>query len=141
MFREFRDRTAERLLDEANVICGRFDIVQSGGPGYRLNPWLTIKTVDGREVETTAGTRTLDDPNDCPDGTVDTANDRQAWILSELQKGGEIRVAIVAARFHCSPATAKRDLAELRKQNVIRFDGPSKTGSYRLVRCLAKSSH
>jgi CheY-like chemotaxis protein len=162
MIRDFRNRSADRLLEEANVTCGRFDIIQSGGPGYRLNPQVKIRiaTAAGEPVnvgydpanDTDDPINAVDDPanvrhdpaNDTDDPANrlgDTANDpvnepaneRQRWILGELKKGAEIRVATVSARCGCSAATAKRDLAQLRKRQLIRFDGPSKTGSYRLV--------
>lgn len=119
--RDFRDRTTERLLEDANVKCGRFDIVQSGGPGYRFNPWIKLRepgeaVVVGEEVLETDG-----------------LSDRQQSILSALENGAEIRVATVVELLGCSPTTAKRDLATLRKRKLIRFDGPAKTGCYRLV--------
>ena len=120
--RDFRDRTTERLLEEANVMCGRFDIVQSGGPGYRFNPWIKVRAPG----EIGAG-------EDNPVHETDDLTDRQRSILSALEKGAEIRLATVVEQFGCSPTTAKRDLAELRKRKLIRFDGPAKTGCYRLA--------
>ncbi len=37
----FRGRVSEAFDKEANISCDRFDIVQSGGPGYRLKEWIT----------------------------------------------------------------------------------------------------
>ncbi|MAD80518.1 MAG: hypothetical protein CMJ50_06705 [Planctomycetaceae bacterium] len=173
MIRDFRNRSTDLLLEHARVTCGRFDIIQSGGPGYRLNPQVKIRTataerlaagdtdepvnsgndpandtddpandpvnaVDDPAKVSHDPTNDTDDPvnrlgDPANDPVNDPANERQRWILGELKKGAEIRVATVSARCGCSAATAKRDLAQLRKRQLIRFDGPSKTGSYRLV--------
>jgi len=139
MIRDFRNRSADLLLEHARVTCGRFDIIQSGGPGYRLNPQVKIRI--GTAAQRLAAGNT-DEPANVGDDDLakavnGSANERQRWILEELQKGAEIRVATVAARCSCSPVTAKRDLAQLRKRELIRFEGPSKTGCYRLVeRCV-----
>jgi hypothetical protein len=136
--RDFRDRCSERLLDEANILCGRFDIIQSGGPGYRYNPWIKVRLASETDTGQPDPDRGVDEPADAagepanePDGEL--LNDRQRSILRDLKQGLEVRVTTVAARHRCSAATAKRDLAELRIRNLIRFEGPSKTGSYRLV--------
>lgn len=64
---------------------------------------------------------------------TDDLTNRQRSILAALEKGDEIRVATVVELLGCSPTTAKRDLAPLRKRKLIRFDGPAKTGCYKLV--------
>jgi DNA-binding response OmpR family regulator len=140
--RDFRDRCSERLLDEANILCGRFDIIQSGGPGYRYNPWIKVRLASeidtgrpdpesGADEPANAAGEPANEPVSEPD--AEPLNDRQRSILRDLTKGLEVRVTTVATRHRCSAATAKRDLAELRTRNLIRFEGPSKTGSYRLV--------
>jgi CheY-like chemotaxis protein len=133
--RDFRNRTEERLLEEANITCHRFDIIRSGGPGYRLNPKIKIHVAGQPSIESSPKSQVA---HEHVVSVEDSENDRQRWILKELEKGTEIRAATVALRCGCSPATAKRELAKLRKQSLIRFDGPSKTGSYRLAKRQCK---
>jgi len=92
-----------------------------GGPGYRFDPWIKVRGLDDAVAR---------DDEPVLD-TDDDLTDRQRSILSALEKGAEIRVATVVERFGCSATIAKRDLAELRKRKLTRFDGPAKTGVMR----------
>jgi len=60
-------------------------------------------------------------------------NQRQEWILKELENGTEVRIGAIVAHFKCSAATAKRDLAALRSRELIVFEGTARTGCYRLA--------
>ncbi len=100
MIRDFRNRSADLLLEHARVTCGRFDIIQSGGPGYRLNPQVKIKT--GGHIGVPSGGSGTDDPvSTANDFSAPPANERQQWILNELKKSAEIRVTTVASRCKC----------------------------------------
>ncbi|MEW6489871.1 MAG: ATP-binding protein [Thermodesulfobacteriota bacterium] len=61
-------------------------------------------------------------------------NERQLWVLRELASGRTVRGSMVAKRFGCSSATARRDLAALSRSGVIEFAGAPKTGTYKLKR-------
>lgn len=39
--RDFRKNVAEILLEQRGLVCGPQDVIRSGGPGYRLNEWIT----------------------------------------------------------------------------------------------------
>jgi len=134
--RDFRDKAIEILLKEAGVICKRQDIVRSGSQGYRFNDWITIRTEETprpSEGNSDGPANESAGHSDAPEnGLTNAENGRQRWILEQLDKGTEIRCSTVADQFQCSPTTVKRDLARLRKRGLIRFDGPTKTGFYRL---------
>ena len=54
-------------------------------------------------------------------------------ILSLLREAGCRRSIDIATELGCSLKTVKRELDELRLAGQIKFVGPSKTGTYRLV--------
>jgi ATP-dependent DNA helicase RecG len=79
-------------------------------------------------------------PNVIDEGSMSTnvpvnvpVNERQRWILDQLQHGQALRADAIAAHFGVAEKTAKRDLAALKAHALIQFVGPPKTGSYRLV--------
>ena len=59
-------------------------------------------------------------------------NARQQWFLDQLRKGIHCGPADIAAKWDVVLKTAKRDIADLRKKDLIIFVGPPKTGSYQL---------
>mgnify|MGYP000389123691 CR=1 FL=1 len=98
-----------------------------GGRGYRLTDKITVKEgVDpvNDRVQVPA------DPQNDPDG--DPLNERQEWIVEQLQGSAELRIGQVVDQWKCSKTTAKRDLTGLREQGLIEFEGAARTGSWRL---------
>lgn len=59
-------------------------------------------------------------------------NERQKWFLTQLRQRFPVKAENIMQRWGVSLATVKRDLAELRKLELIEFTGSAKTGSYRL---------
>jgi predicted HTH transcriptional regulator len=59
-------------------------------------------------------------------------NERQQWFLAQLTQGIHCGPADIAARWDVVLKTAKRDIADLQKKDLIIFVGPAKTGSYHL---------
>lgn len=134
--RVLRKRIAKALREQLNVECRDQDVIQSGGSGYRLNPWIEVRQ-GGKP-----GSSSDHDPGDnsgvIPDDPGDTSddpgvNERQRWILEQLRAGVELRRGDVERRFKCSPKTAKRDLAELRERSLTEFVPKPAPGHYRLV--------
>ena len=121
--RDFRRHVIEVLRDEANIACGLRDVIQSGGRGYRLTRKITVLDAD--------------DPQNEPvhervhDLVHDGLNERQEWIIEQLQAGRELRLQHGVERFGCSSSTAKRDLVALRQRGLIAFDGAPRTGVWR----------
>jgi hypothetical protein len=73
------------------------------------------------------GRNVPNDPDDVPN-----LNARQQWVMTQGEKGTEVRASIVVKQFGCSQKTAKRDLADLREERLLRFVGATRTGHYRL---------
>ena len=59
-------------------------------------------------------------------------NERQRWFLQQLQLGHRVSPDEIAQYWKKSVATVERDIAGLRKQNLIEFVGAPKTGHYRI---------
>lgn len=149
--RDFRNGVTERLRDEANILCDRQDVIQSGGRGYRLADWIEV--VDrragssagssrghaGSREGSSVGSRGHDPANDparsgndpaaAPD---DPLSDRQHWVLDQLRKGVELQRDAFQKQFGIAPKTAKRDLTDLRRRGLIEFVRTPRPGHYRL---------
>ena len=146
--REFRKKTADLLLEEANVQCGPRDIIQSGGRGYRFTEKITVRDADDPVNGAGDPANDPDDRvNDPVNGRHDPVNgpvgdpvsdgdfsERQQWALGQMRAGNPVRVGDIADEHKCSKVTAKRDLTDLRQRGLIEFEGPPKTGHWRLVR-------
>lgn len=61
-------------------------------------------------------------------------NERQRWFLQAIIDGNRVRSGAIVREFGVSQITAYRDLTDLRHRGLVRFEGPTKTGSYVLVR-------
>ncbi|RLG29249.1 hypothetical protein DRO03_07690, partial [Methanosarcinales archaeon] len=59
-------------------------------------------------------------------------NERQQWFLNQLGARKSVRGADLAHHWNVTEKTAKRDIADLKKQGIIEFTGSPKTGKYRL---------
>ena len=59
-------------------------------------------------------------------------NERQQWFLNKLWAGKKIKTSDLATRWNVAEKTAKRAISELKRQKIIEFVGPPKTGRYRL---------
>ena len=59
-------------------------------------------------------------------------NERPRWLIDQLANGGRPKAGDVAAHFGVTEKTARRDIADLKKQGLIEFVGAPKTGFYRL---------
>jgi len=68
----------------------------------------------------------LDGPLNVP------VNDRQKWFIQQI--GNNIRVSSsdIASHWDVSQKTAKRDIADLKRKELIEFSGAPKNGYYRL---------
>ena len=116
--RDFRKSVAEILLEQLGLECGSQDIIRSGGPGYRLNEWISIgDAVSGNGDEVVTG---------------DSEAGRRERILAQLRKGEKLRAPAIAARMGCCAKTVRRELDDLRTEGQVEFVGPSKSGYYRL---------
>lgn len=136
---EFRKKVIQRLLDEANITCGRTDIINSGGSGYRLQEWITVEYGNPSSVPTGAGAAALEGAVFCDDSRTDSnhepsngLNERQSWAMSQLKKERQLQIRQVIDRFGCTSATAKRDLNSPKIAGLVRFVGSARAGHYQL---------
>lgn len=67
-------------------------------------------------------------------GTERSLNERQQWMLTVLTEGRRVSAEDVAERFQITERTARRDIADLRRRELIAFVGSPKTGHYELAR-------
>ncbi|MFN9988241.1 MAG: hypothetical protein ACK52S_22025, partial [Pirellula sp.] len=117
--RAFRDSVVDLLESELGIVCGRQDVISSGGRGYRFAEWITIR--DTRKADS--------DPTEIED----TPASRRQRIMELLGDGGKLRSTCIATHLGCSLKTVKRELETLRLAGKIEFIGPNKTGTYQLV--------
>jgi len=154
--RTIRESIRARLLERLNLVCGRNDvIVNDGFHGYCLNKWITVRYAmddaagpasnaarpdrhDGRErvtepVREPVGARV--EPTDEPvsEPVNEPLTQRQERILRVLGSGDSMRVPAIANRTRASPATVKRELALLKGRGIVAFEGPPRSGRYRLT--------
>jgi CheY-like chemotaxis protein len=120
--RDFRENVTRLLQEQCGLLCQSQDIIRSGGPGYRLHEWISVRNFTDAKTE---------QPVPAATGVADAAvNERQQWIITELNRGRKLRTPDIATELRCSPRTIKRELDVLRSEGLIEFVGPSKTGHY-----------
>jgi len=59
-------------------------------------------------------------------------NERQKWFMEQLSAGMSVKASDIEVRWDVVEKTAKRDIAALRKIELIEFVGAPKTGRYQL---------
>lgn len=138
---DLRDDIIERLRAQKSIICGKMDVILSGGPGYRLSDHVTVQFVDPPSIidftdisaQGVASHVLNEGVLDVADVRDADASDRRRWILSELSAGRRLKASEIAGYFECSLKTAQRDLAYLKNEGRILFVGYNRTGYYRLT--------
>lgn len=113
----FCDNASDRLAEARCLECGRYDIIASKG-GYHFTEWMDVRL---------AGEPTPPKPEPPPSKTPAKVasgprlNDRQKWILEQIDKGVQISQKDVIAHFRRdkNASTIKRDLKQLRDNGRI----------------------
>ncbi len=59
-------------------------------------------------------------------------NERQRWFIEQLNAGRNVKAVDIEEQWGVVEKTAKRDIAALKKKDVIEFIGAPKTGRYQL---------
>lgn len=143
-----RERIGERMAARG-FKCNKNDVIVSGGPGYRLNPWVEVEERDGDIAGTFAGT--CRDTNMSEQGHVPAnvpassanappksgnvpLNDRQHWALDQLRQTAQLRREQIEDQFGVGEKTAKRDLSDLAKRGLVEYVRTPKPGCYRLAK-------
>ena len=60
-------------------------------------------------------------------------NKRQQWFLEQLKQDIRCRPADIATNWGVVEKTAKRDISDLQKKGLVKFEGAPKTGAYLLI--------
>jgi hypothetical protein len=137
LIRDLRDRISGALQREADIQCGRYDVILSRGRGYRFADCVTVhdgeqpNAKQSTDIDVECDVRNVrnDDVRNVPD---DVAEARRAWIVQRLEEGHQLQAPAVVKQFGCSVKTAQRDLAALKEEGKIEFVGATRTGCYRL---------
>ncbi|MCL2648725.1 MAG: response regulator [Phycisphaerales bacterium] len=149
--RDFRTNVTTLMQDELDVTVGRQDVIRSGGQGYRLADWIETKTAGENEnavapqknlqchLQCHADRGTVNIHHGTANGPVNgTVNDddgtanRRGQIIEQIRLGTNTKAPAIANAIGCSLRTVKRDIEALKAEGAIIFDGPAKTGRYRL---------
>lgn len=110
--------------------------------GYPEPEWQElgncVRVIFRPHPELAPGDRVNDRVNDTvSDSLSDTVsrlglNERQLWFVRQLQAGRGINAEDIVAQWGIGIATARRDVASLKKHDLIEFIGAAKTGRYQL---------
>jgi len=129
--KDFRDRCTQ-LLREEGLDCGKQDIIATGGGGYRFTSWMEVELADSTsgEVDATANetgrlkNETVHETGNEPEAQNETANEtanethetafepqnnRQEWILEQLERGEKLRIADIIRGTKKHRSTVNRD--------------------------------
>ncbi|MBM4019385.1 MAG: response regulator [Planctomycetes bacterium] len=151
--RTLRQNITARLREHLNVICGRDDVIANDGlHGYRLREWIIVLDAtddftgstsgagpaarrDAREpVSGPVGARVTDPVGERVSGPVsEPVTERQRQVLDVLASGDGLRVPAIAAKMKAAPGTVKRELTHLKGRGLVAFEGPPRSGRYRLT--------
>lgn len=115
----FCDNASQRLAQYRNLDCGRYDIIARGGGGYHFTEWMDVK-IAGQSEPQKAAPAPAAKRADTASGLV--LNDRQKWILEQIDNGRHISQKDVIAHFRRekNASTIKRDLKQLRDSGHIK---------------------
>lgn len=141
-----RNRTIAKVLRQLSLMeewgSGYHRIVTAcTGDGYPLPEWEEIgpvlRVIFASHPQTTnlsVNQAKEDVPVNVPANVPVNVpvNERQQWFLDQLRQGIQYGPADIAAKWDVVLKTAKRDIADLRKKDLIIFVGPPKTGVYKL---------
>ena len=118
------------LRSRPSVVCGRKDLILSGGPGYRFAESVTVRYANASAITDIADIDESEDVPNVPDSDVrnafdvpDNAAARREWIIQQLAEGVELKAPNVADQFKCSVKTAQRDLTALKDEGKIEYVG------------------
>lgn len=138
---DLRVRVCNVMLERANVVVGREDVITNKGAGYHLAEWLTVEdgvptaksiteTSRGHDVGTLAAPRGDANPKAVTPAGGEPLTDRQHWILGQLRDGVKLTRAMVQAQFGIREKQAKRALADLSNRSLTDFIRKPRPGYY-----------
>jgi DNA-binding response OmpR family regulator len=121
-----RSNIAQRLRRDLGIDVPSDAVIDHSDQGYFLREWIVVR--DGTErCDSKASDASFVDVQQSP------WNERQAWVLSELQRGARVERAMIQKRFQVTSKTAQRDLTGLSLSGCIEFVRKGRTGYYRAI--------
>jgi FixJ family two-component response regulator len=151
--RTLRQNIAARLRERLNLVCDRDDVITNDGlHGYCLREWIIVReAADDVTGSTSCATHApqrdrhalvsepvgarVTDPVGEPvsDPVNEPVTERQRQVLDALASGESLRVPAIASKLKASPGTVKRELTHLKGRGLVAFEGPPRSGRYRLT--------
>ncbi len=140
--RWLRGSIAQRLAEELGVLFNQNDvIVNDRRHGYCLAEWITTRHVTAEETgssgsghaKTGAPHEADTDRGELVEADTDPISARRHRVLTVLGEDGHLRAPDIAKRLNVSLPTAKRDLATLKREGIVAFEGSARNGHYRVV--------
>ena len=102
---------------ECGLECKRYDVLDSRSGGYHFTRWLSVQVVGEWAVELG-----LVAEEDVIEEQAPRVNERQQWVLDQIDVGRKLKQKDVLAHFDrdCNASTVKRDLKGLREAGLIK---------------------
>jgi CheY-like chemotaxis protein len=130
--RVLRRNITTRLRKHLNIDVHPEDVIGHDEQGYYLQDSIVVRDAGDCVGDVPAA------PADAPGhGAGDAApadlNERQQWVLRELQRGTQVQRAMLERKFDVADKTAKRDLADLTRRGAVEFAREGREGYYRMV--------
>ncbi len=147
--RALRKNITKRLRKHRNIDCRSEDVICHDEQGYHLHEGITVRDAgdastagDVPAIVPSSSTANREDVPaaecDVPahgvgDAALSGLNDRQQWVLRELQRGTRVQRAMLEQRFDVADKTAKRDLTDLTSRGAVEFVRVGRGGYYRMA--------
>ena len=145
-----RRNVVSRLQRHLGLTCRPDDVIRNDEQGYSLRDWIVLGSPNDASDEFTRDCgRDTAPQHQCLDwpaavtandtGDIDHAtgeprnaplNERQQWVLRELDRGVRLCRRMLEKQFGIHARTAKRDLSDLAERGLVRFVRVGKAGYY-----------
>lgn len=126
---DMRVRICNTMLEKANVVVGREDVIANKNRGYHLAAWLEIENHDGAAPAGAPANTPQQVDAAVTDGD-EPLTDRQHWILAQLRERGRLTRDVVEKQFGIGEKQAKRELGGLSTRNIVQFIRKPRPGHY-----------
>jgi DNA-binding response OmpR family regulator len=142
--RALRRNITDRLRKHLNIAVQPEDVIGHDEQGYYLQDCISVRDAadtdsdgDGPAGRSADSRAVPAAPPDVPargtgEASLRDLNERQQWVLRELQRGTRVQRAMLEQKFEVADKTAKRDLADLTARGAVEFVRVGRDGYYRL---------
>jgi CheY-like chemotaxis protein len=143
--RALRQNITRRLRKHLNIDVHPEGVIGHDEQGYYLQDCISVRDAGDADPDgdgpaaPSADLRVV--PTAQPDvpargsreASLQDLNERQQWVLRELQRGTRVQRAMLEQKFDVADKTAKRDLADLTARGAVEFVRVGRDGYYRLA--------